>query len=663
MPVEFYVSETIEYVLPEYLAAKRQAQRRHGLKQAVGLAAFVGGFVTAGLLLPTVNQIRRDRQLFIDPEGMKGLPPDIALLGKLGTFRALVIDWASIRADRLKEEGKTYEALQLHEMICNLAPRFPEVWVNAAWNMAYNISVMKYSPEERWQWVCNGIAILRDKGIRYNPQAVGLYKELAWIYWHKIGDFLDDEHLNYKKALAVDMETVLGPPPVVLNDQQYFDWFRKIVDAPRDVATLLETDAEISQLVGRLRDVELYANESLLEFVARNARRELRPEQLVAGDDSREELNSRRRATVTDPRYAGALDRLLAALRSRSLREKHKFNLEYMYDLMVNQYGPLDWRNAFAHSLYWSSYGDRHTRGREGARRADVVNTARFVFFSLQNLILRGKIILWPDFDDPFRSYIELVPDIRFIPYLHDTYLRLGKEHFGDDPRFKEGTPGPNYKTGFVSSMQNWIELLYLEGGEENVRRAEDYYAWLRDNNPHPDGSTQEQYQKTLDEFVMGDILSQLDTYKAVGSFIRRFVQRGLWSLSWGEPSTGIQNFKRARMCYDYWMADTTRDMNDRRKLQRFELIFRDSIDAFLRDSKILPLVKVRLWTVLGVEQRQQVYDRLVPYFEAQCAAQKPVWDVRKAFPEPPGMEEFRQQVMETRGDRREDVEQGEIPK
>lgn len=145
------------------------------------------------------------------PRQITGLPPDLALLGKLGTFRALAIDWAFIRADRLKEEGKYYEAYELHDTICKLAPRFPKVWVHAAWNMAYNISVAQYTPEARWQWVSNGIKVLRDGGIHYNPKSVTLYKELTWIYWHKIGDFLDDEHLNYKKALAVEMEAVLGP--------------------------------------------------------------------------------------------------------------------------------------------------------------------------------------------------------------------------------------------------------------------------------------------------------------------------------------------------------------------------------------------------------------------------------------------------------------------
>jgi len=651
----------LPYKMPEHLLARQSAMRRQWLVQAVAGGLVVACFATAGMLLPPINAIRRERQLVIDPDTIKGLPPDIALLGKLGTFRALAIDWASIRADRLKAEGKTYEALQLHRMVCDLAPRFPQVWVNAAWNMAYNISVMKYTPEERWQWVKNGIEILRDEGLVYNPKAVALYKELGWIYWHKIGDFLDDEHLNYKRALAVEMQEVLGPPPAVLSDEEYYAWFRKIVEAPRDLVALLATDAELSRLAFRLYSVRLELDGSLLAFVARHQRSAPNAVEPLENRPEADSLLTRRLELINDPKEAAALDRLLAIVRSRVLREKYKLDPDWMLDLMEKQYGPLDWRNAFAHSLYWWSYGDRATRGYENISRADAINTARNVFFALQNLITRGRMTLWPDFDDPFSSYIELTPDTRYIPYLYETYLRLGKEHFGDNPKFVEGTPGPNYMTGFVTNMRNWIELLYLEGGEENLARAENYFVWLRENNPHPDGKTQEQYLITLDEFVMGDILSQLQTYKAAGAFIRSFISRSLKQLSLGQEKPSLRSLQLARMCYDYWMADTAVDINDRRKMQPFRIILRDEMEAYMQRADIAPHAKARLWKEASLELRQLTYDHLLPYFQRLCAAQKPPWNFDAAFRIPPDMEAFREKDPDYRGlPRTEGVEQGQ---
>ena len=640
-------TQALRYTLPEHLAARRTAQHREFGVQAIAIGLSFVSVVAAGLFIGPVNAIRKERQLVVDPASIQGLPPDIALLGKLGTFRALAIDWASIRADRLKEEGKMYEAMQLHETVCALAPRFPKVWAHAAWNMAYNISVTQYSPSARWKWVQNGIKILRDKGIVFNPRSVTLYKELAWIYWHKIGDFMDDEHWNYKRALAVEMEGVLGPQPVVVRDQDYYDWFELIVRAPRDWETFVKSDAEVSHLVAELGKLGLGPDRTLLDFVARYMRSELRVEDLQKQSASVEAATKARIELLGDEKNKDAATRLLAGVRSRILRIDYHLDLDWMRDLMVNQYGPLDWRNAYSHALYWSSWGDKVSEGVAATDPADSMNTARFVFFALQQLITRGRMSLYPNFDDPFKSHFELTPDTRYIPYLFETYMRLGKKHFGDDPRFREGTPGPNFTNGFVTSMSNWIELLYLEGGEENRIQAENYFAWLRENNPHPNGKTQEQYLVSLDEFVMGSILSQLQTYRAATAVIGSFVRASLKYFSLGQSQQGVQAMRRSLQCYNYWMVEAAKDFNDRRQLPHPYITFRDHVEAFMQDERIDPLPKARLWNGLPIEQKQLAYDRLLPLFTKLCETRDPAWDVQRAFPEPAGMEEFRKKSVE----------------
>lgn len=657
------MSDVVTFQLPEHLAARQTAKRREWSTQIVALSMAAVCLVGAGLLMKPINAIRRERQLVINPETLGTLPPDLALLGKLGTFRALAIDWAAIRAERLKEEGKHYEALQLHETICALAPRFAQVWIYAAWNMAYNISVSEYSPEARWQWVNNGITILRDKGIQYNPRAVALYKELAWIYWHKIGDFLDDQHRTYKRALAVEMERVLGAPPLALEDAEYLAWFRKIVDAPRDLPAFLAADTDVERLVFQLKQVQLGPDESLLSFVARHVRPELRADQLRLGKHEDDELTAKRLALIRNPENESTLDRLLSAIRSHVLRTRHKLDLPHMWSLM-EQYGPLDWRNAFAHALYWSSYGDKISEGYENLSIHDRINNARFIVMALQNMTLRGRITLWPNFDEPFESYLELTPDARYIPYLYDAYLRIGEKYFKDDPRYRPGTPGPVFMTGFVTSMHTWIQLLYLEGGEKNMKLAENFYAWLRENNPHPDGSTQERYRQTLDQFVVGDILSQLHTHKAAEAYVRTFLNNALKQYALGLGSSALTSLVRARQSYEYWMIDTRNDINERRQMQKFPLIVRDEIEKFMTDPAIASLYKAALWRNLfgeSLELCQMVYDRLAPYFQKLCETQDPPWDVKIAFPEPPGMAEFRLRgTIDFRGDpRRKDAEEG----
>ena len=159
----------------------------------------------------------------------------------------------------------------------------------------------------------------------------------------------------------------------------------------------------------------------------------------------------------------------------------------------------------------------------------------------------------------------------------------------------------------------------------------------------------------------MGDILAQLQTYKAASAIIGSFIRQALKQFSLGQTKAGLSSMVRARQCYDYWMIDTKIDLNDRRKLQEPPILLRDQVEAFMKEQRVNSLAKARLWKALPVEQRQMVYDGLQPFFERLCDAQKPVWAVERAFPEPPGMDEFRRRKLDTVGaPRQEGVEQGE---
>ena len=110
----------------------------------------------------------------------------------LGGFRGLIADLLWFRISDLQERGRYFEVVQLAGWITKLEPYSTEVWAYHAWNMAYNISIMFPTPLDRWRWVKNGVALLRDEGLRLNPDAPRLHWELAWIYQHKIGSHWDD---------------------------------------------------------------------------------------------------------------------------------------------------------------------------------------------------------------------------------------------------------------------------------------------------------------------------------------------------------------------------------------------------------------------------------------------------------------------------------------
>ena len=93
---------------------------------------------------------------------------------------------------------------------------FRSVWAYQGWNMAFNISV-KFKENapgiytDRWRWVRDGMELLRDNGLRYNPDDILIYRELAWLFQFKMGDVLDDANRYYKQQWAEEMTPFFGP--------------------------------------------------------------------------------------------------------------------------------------------------------------------------------------------------------------------------------------------------------------------------------------------------------------------------------------------------------------------------------------------------------------------------------------------------------------------
>ena len=126
--------------------------------------------------------------------------PDLSgsALAAIGGFRSLAAEVVWLRADRLQEEGRYVELAQLASTLTFLEPHTPEVWSFAAWNLSYNISVMMPSLEDRWRWVEAALRLLRDEGLRLNPEEAELYRELAWLFQIKMGLDVDDAASIYR---------------------------------------------------------------------------------------------------------------------------------------------------------------------------------------------------------------------------------------------------------------------------------------------------------------------------------------------------------------------------------------------------------------------------------------------------------------------------------
>ena len=165
----------------------------------------------AGRLQTSLNRDRNTLGL-THAAVLQNAPPLLAFTTiALGGFRGLISNFLWIRANDLQQDDKFFEAAQLADWITDLEPHFAQVWAFQAWNMAWNISVKFKSASDRWRWVERGIDLLRDRGLRYNPDSTLLYQQLGWIFQSKMGQNLDDANMYYKAQWADEMEKFFGP--------------------------------------------------------------------------------------------------------------------------------------------------------------------------------------------------------------------------------------------------------------------------------------------------------------------------------------------------------------------------------------------------------------------------------------------------------------------
>ena len=78
-----------------------------------------------------------------------------------------------------------------------------------------------------------GVDLVRNQGLRYNPNDVVLHKDLAFWFAHKIDGVSDDAHFHYKKELADEWHYLLGPPPFDHEDR--IKWMKALAEAPESI--------------------------------------------------------------------------------------------------------------------------------------------------------------------------------------------------------------------------------------------------------------------------------------------------------------------------------------------------------------------------------------------------------------------------------------------
>ncbi len=482
------------------------------LVQTAAAVVMITCAAVCAAVLPRITDLTQKYALRYTDVAVEGAPPIVALGTAIGALRGIIVDYLWIKVHLMKEDGLYYEVMADADLITKLQPRFAAVWAFHGHNMAYNISVAHNTEPERWEWVKAGINLVRNKGLRYNPNDLQLHRELAFWFSHKIEGVSDDAHLYYKRELAREWHYLLGQPPD--DYQERIEWIRKVADAPDTLEAAERRTPGVAALVERLRSA-LTPYEQRFKFALDSSLLRARVEwEAIRGQSEYAKLLGLEETTrqnpffvtfdeiASDPQYAQAWDALLAHVRKRVLLDEYNMDPRLMYEF-TRDYGPLDWRHGDAHALYWVLKGSEQGEDRAAVNEEDVyriVNNDRTKLHAMQALARWGRISF-----DPFSAdWPSRFPDPRWIDVIDRYWEQYTIKH-----RNTRG-PGPDLFMGFHENfLASSVRELYRSGEEPLAQKYLDRLNSLYGvgNPARPDLK----YNQPLEVFVRKEVQEQYE--------------------------------------------------------------------------------------------------------------------------------------------------------
>jgi hypothetical protein len=631
--------------------------QRSTLTQLVAGAVVVASLGASAVLGVNLTASEGRNRLVYTDRAAEGDPPQVAMGIAMGAFRGLFVNFLWIRANALKEDGRYYEAIDLARAITKLQPRFPQVWVFHAWNMSYNISVSTQTPQERWAWVEAGINLLRDQAIPANPNDMLLHKELAWIFLHKVGGWMDDANVYYKRQLAADWTCILGPPPA--NDpkdrdrqhmtDKYAAWLQPIVDSPANPEDVIKREPLTGELVHRLRaEAQVVPGPDLLrayaiaEAVSHSGARKLYETHVLTPDLVKV------LALYDDPKYSSAWSTLIPYLRRRVLEDIYHMEPERMLRY-TKEFGPLDWRHFATHALYWGQRGVENATLRVqeyNKKDFDFVNGGRIVVQALQELWRSGDLsfdfMAW--IREPMSTHIFYrgSPDVHFLDSYGDHLAYFIDKSWADRPKERVYSL---YAAGYENFRKDAIRFIYRRGEVERAKKMKDDLAvWKYANRNDPE--RKDLFALSIEDFVRKELEDQLNRpsvarEEVVGAIQGAFVQ-GLLA---GDHELYDQQIHYAKWVHEYFFTKqsvkNSMDPNQLRMAQMdpdFGVVVGTEFAALISQLDLDDAE--RIYDNVENEVRVFGYDALIERFKGALDEQQKNGGrgFAQIFPEPPGL-------------------------
>ena len=624
------------------------------LIQAIALAGVLGGTAVCGSVLPGLAATAEEHMLRYTNVAVDGAPPVVALGTAIGALRGLIVDYLWIKVHLNKQKGLYYEVMADSDLITKLQPRFAAVWAFHGHNMAYNISVAHNTEPERWEWVKEGIDLVRDRGLRYNPNDLQLHRELSFWFIHKIEGVSDDAHLYYKRELAREWHNLLGAPP--LDHEARIDWIRTVADAPGSVEEAKRRTPKVAELIERLHEtLTSPSDRSPLELdrgmVERYTQWQGLTGQSTYAQIFRLDLTVAREdprfgpfdALARDSQYGEAWAVLLATLRKRVLLDEYNMDPQLMYEF-TRDYGPIDWRSGYAHALFWSLKGTVHGEERVAVSEEDVyriVNNDRLKLQAMQGLARWGRI----SFDAYSADWVSRLPDPRWIGVIDRYWEEYSIKH--------EHTRGPGSDL-FMAFHQNFLSSavreLYRSGemplAQRYLDRLDDLYCT---NAEVPDF----RFCQELEVFVWRQVQEEYEFQPHLAPSDVAASLRYAYRIGIGRdrPEVLKQALAFAERVTTYFKTNNynafVTKMGSERlgaMIQQLEGSVITVFGQLMTDTTIGLAERLVIWQRAPDNLKVRVYDGVRPHIEGQLEIHPlgRLMPIQEALPEPPGMDAYR---------------------
>ncbi len=467
------------------------------------MTLFLALLLVTLLVLAGIRGIERKLDTTIDSERLRftgavsDAPPAVAFTTMaMGSFRGLLADILWLRSEQLKGKKNYFEMVQLARWITDLQPNYSGGTVYLAWNLAYNISVTSSDYEDRWYWVNEGIKLIRDKALLYNPDDPLLYRELSWIYLHKLGNLMDDANLYYKNQLAELMTNILGSTTP--------DW-EALAAAPGSKEAFLEKFPADSALWKAVNKAGFKDYDAL--FDAFRAQEKAKLPDTLRLYLKQDELN--------------AID---GHFRAELLRRRLKLEPARMVEI-DKKYGKMDWRVPESQAIYWATVGVEKSVENTGKPE---INCLRIISHGLQSGFRSGRLLTL----DADGRYVQSVPNLNLTDSAYAAFE-------AGEAEFKDSGAGNSFRSAKINYLKDAIPLIYIHG---NVTKAQEFF----DKLVSVDGP---QKQRNLDEFVMvnyAEDVRDADVKKA-SAVVSGLIQRAIFNLLVGQRDAALTNERLAR--------------------------------------------------------------------------------------------------------------------